>query len=90
MPTEASRVGREHVEAFVERPVATKSPATANNRYRALTSLFNFLLGFGEIPVSPIRKMKPPGVPDVSVPVLTEDDLRQLLRACCRPVRVAR
>jgi len=31
MPTEVARIRREHVETFVERLVATKSPATANN-----------------------------------------------------------
>ena len=30
------------------------------NRYRALTALFNFLVDFGEITVSPMAKMKPP------------------------------
>lgn len=82
MPTEASKIGREHVESFIEHLVATKAPATANNRYRALTSLFNFLVDFGEITESPMRKMHPPKVPDVPVPVLTEDQLRKLIAAC--------
>ena len=53
MPTEVAKIGREHVESFIERLVATKAPATANNRYRALTALFNFLVDFGEITDSP-------------------------------------
>ena len=82
MPTEVAKIGREHVESFIERLVATKAPATANNRYRALTALFNFLVDFGEITDSPMRKMKPPKVPDVPVPVLTEEQLRKLVQAC--------
>jgi site-specific recombinase XerD len=82
MPTEVAKVGREHVESFIERLVATKSPATANNRYRALTALFAFLVDFGEITVSPMAKMKPPAVPEVPVPVLSDDQLRRLLAAC--------
>ncbi len=82
MPTVATKISREHVEAFIERLVQTKAPATANNRYRALTALFNFLIDFGEITVSPMAKMKPPQVPDVPVPVITDDDLRRLLAAC--------
>jgi site-specific recombinase XerD len=82
MPTEVVKIGREHVEAFVERLVQTKAPATANNRYRALTALFNFLVDFGEITVSPMHTMKPPKVPDTPVPVLTDEDLRRLLLAC--------
>ena len=82
MPTEAAKIGRDHVESFIERLVQTKAPATANNRYRALTTLFNFLVDFGEISESPMRKMKPPAVPDVPVPVLTDDQLRRLIGAC--------
>jgi site-specific recombinase XerD len=82
MSTEVTKVGREQVESFVEHLVATKSPATANNRYRALTALFNFLVDFGEITESPMRKMKPPQVPDAPVPVLSEEQLRKLLAAC--------
>jgi site-specific recombinase XerD len=82
MPTEVAKIRREHVESFIERLVQTKAPATANNRYRSLTALFNFLVDFGEITASPMAKMKPPKVPDVPVPVLTDDDLVKLLKAC--------
>ena len=82
MPTQVAHIGREHVESFIEQLVCTKSPATANNRYRALAALFNFLVDFGEITDSPMRKMKPPEVPDVPVPVLTEEQLRKLVTAC--------
>lgn len=81
MPTAVAAVGRDHVEAFIERLVATRAPATANNRYRALTALFNFLVDFGEMTESPMTKMHPPKVPDVPVPVLSDDDLRRLLAA---------
>ena len=82
MSTEVAKIGRECVESFIERLVETKAPATANNRYRALTALFNFLVDFGEITDSPMRKMKPPHVPDVPVPVLTEEQLKKLVQAC--------
>jgi site-specific recombinase XerD len=84
MPTQVAKIGREHVESFVERLVETKSPATANNRYRSLTSLFNFLVDFGEITVSPMARMKPPKVPEVPVPVLTETQIKMLLATCER------
>ena len=60
----------------------TKSPATANNRYRALTALFAFLVDSGEITDSPMVKMKPPKVPEVPVPVLTEEQRKRLLATC--------
>ena len=82
MPTEVAKIGREHVESFIERLVATKSPATANNRYRAFTALFAFLVDFGEITDSPMAKMKPPKVPEVPVPVPTDAQLKRLLATC--------
>lgn len=82
MPTQVARIGREHVESFIERLVTTKAPATANNRYRALTALFNFLVDWGEITVSPMATMKPPKVPETPVPVITQDDLRRLIATC--------
>ncbi len=84
MPTEVAKIGREHVESFIERLVQTKSPATANNRYRALTSLFAFLVDFGEITESPMARMKPPKVPEVPVPVLSDEQLKKLLATCER------
>jgi len=78
MPTEAAHITREHVETFIEGLVATRAPATANNRYRALTALFRYLEDEGEVTVSPMAKMHPPKVPDVPVPVLTDDQIRKL------------
>ena len=82
MPTAVGNIRRDHIEAFIERLVLTKSPATANNRYRGLRALFNFLVEFGEITASPMARMKPPKVPEVPVAVLSDEDLRRLLAAC--------
>jgi site-specific recombinase XerD len=81
MPTEVSHIRREHVEAFIEKLVATKAPATAHNRYRALSSMFTFFIDFGEITESPMAKMKPPHVPEVPVPVLTDEQIKKLFAA---------
>jgi len=77
--TAVADIGPEHLESFMARLVETKAPATANNRYRALTGLFNFLVDFGEITESPMLKMKPPKVPELPVPVLSDGQLRRLL-----------
>ena len=63
MPTEVAKISREHVEAFIERLVQTKSPGDGEQPLQGLTALFNFLVDFGEITVSPMAKMKPPGCP---------------------------
>ncbi len=82
MPTAAAKVRREHIEAFMEELLAKWRPATANNRYRALAQLFRWLEEEGEIRQSPMTRMSPPKVPETPVPVVGEEELRSLLKAC--------
>ena len=82
MPTAAPKVRREHIEAFMEELLAKWQPATANNRYRALAQLFRWLEAEGEIRQSPMTRMSPPKVPETPVPVIGEEELRSLLKAC--------
>lgn len=82
MPTEAHAITREHVEAFVVHLLDTRSPSTANNRYRALQQLFKWLAEEGEIPSSPMANMSPPKLDVPEVPVMAEADLRALVAAC--------
>ena len=79
MPIEATKVRREHIEAYLEDQVARWKPATANQRYRSLMQLFKYLVEEGEVRESPMARMKPPKVAEVPVPVLPEDDLKRLL-----------
>jgi site-specific recombinase XerD len=86
MPTEAAKVRREHVEAFIENLLDLHSPATANNRYRGLQQFFGWLLDEGEITDNPMARMKPPKIPDEeAVSVLSPDELRALLKVCEGP-----
>jgi site-specific recombinase XerD len=78
----ASELRRRDVEAFIAHLLAKWKPATAANRYRALQSFFAYLVDEDELAVSPMAKMRPPTVPDVPVPVVSNDDLRRLVRAC--------
>lgn len=81
MPTEVSKIRREHVEAFIIDQLERWKPATANNRYRSLAQLFKWLEEEGEIRTSPMAKMHPPKVPEQQMPVLSDDDLH-VLKAC--------
>ncbi len=85
MPMQVAAIRREHVEAFLERLIATRKPATANNRYRGLQAFFRFLVDDGEIPGSPMDRMRPPKVPDTPPRVLTDTELRAILAACDGP-----
>lgn len=82
MPTTASSIRREHVEAFLADLLTRVKPATANNRFRGLQQLFKWLEEEGEVPSNPMARMQPPRVPDVPVEVLSDDQLKCLLKAC--------
>ena len=82
MPTAVEHIAREHVEAFIVMLLETRKPATASNRYRALQQFFRFLVDEGELPHSPMERMRPPFVPEEPPPVISDDSLRRLLRAC--------
>ncbi len=82
MPTDAAKVRREHVEAFIEDVLSRCRPATASNRYRALARFFAYLVEEGEVTESPHG-------PDETAPRsrragarLGEDELRRLVGAC--------
>lgn len=82
MPTEPGAIRREHVEAFIADQVARWRPNTARNRYLALQRFFAWLADEGLIDASPMARTRPPRVPDEPVPLLADDVVRALLRAC--------
>lgn len=82
MPAEAVNIRREHVEAFLEHLLATRSASTAKTRHGGLAVFFNWLVEDGELPESPMAKVRAPAVPEQPVPVLTDDQVRALLRVC--------
>jgi site-specific recombinase XerD len=82
MPIDPGAVRREHVEAFVADQVARWRPNTARNRYLALKRFFDWLAAEGLIEASPMARTRPPRVPEEPVPLVTDDAVRALLRAC--------
>jgi site-specific recombinase XerD len=82
MPTMVSSIAREHVETFMADQLARHQPNTAASRYRGLRRFFGWLLEEGEITMSPMARMRSPKVPETPAPVLTEDQLKRLLKAC--------
>jgi len=83
MPTAASAITREHIETYMAAMVDTVKPATVAKHYRSLQQLWRWLVDDGEIPASPMARMRPPVVPEQPVPVLTKSDLMR----CSRPAR---
>lgn len=82
MPSDPSKITREHVETFLGEFAATHMPATVQTRYKCLRLFFTFLLEEGEITKHPMANMKPPSIPETPVPVFSVADLEALLKTC--------
>jgi site-specific recombinase XerD len=75
-------IERGYVEAFVADMLKKWKPATAANRYRALQAFFKWAQSEDEIETSPMAAMKPPTVPETPPDVITDEQLRRLLKTC--------
>jgi site-specific recombinase XerC len=75
-------VKRADIRDFIADQLERWKPATALNRYRSLQAFFKWCVAEGELERSPMVGMKPPQLPDEPPPVLTDDQLRRLLRSC--------
>lgn len=82
MPTKVSALSREHIEAFIADTLERFKPATAAKKYRSLQQFFKWLVEEGELTATPMRNMRPPHVPEQPVPILSEKDLKAIIKSC--------
>jgi site-specific recombinase XerD len=83
LPTDPAELKREHVRNFIAHLAERgASPATCRSRFSALRAFFGFLVREEEIEASPMTGMTAPKVDEQAPEVLTEDELRALLKAC--------
>ena len=85
MPQTVTTIAREHVESFITDQLVRWTPGTAKARYQAVRGFFNWLIEEGELAASPMIRMKAPTVPEAPPDVLTEDQLKRLLKTCDGP-----
>lgn len=76
------QVRKSDCEAFLIAVMERTSATTAKTRHTGMSRFFSFLLDEEEIVRSPMEKVRPPAVPEVPVPVLSDDELRTLFRSC--------
>ena len=83
MPTDVAAITREHIEAWLAQMLdAAKAAATVARHYRNLQQLWRWLVDDGEVPASPMARMRPPAVPEQPVPLIAEADLAKLVAVC--------
>jgi site-specific recombinase XerD len=85
MPREVAAITREHVEAWLDDLLGRRSPATALAYFKGAQQFFRWADEEGEVPHSPMFKMRPPRVPENPPPVLDRARVRAVLEACAGP-----
>ncbi|SFT80406.1 Site-specific recombinase XerD [Geodermatophilus amargosae] len=70
---------RTYVVSLSERELR---PTTVASYFQGLQSFYKWLLAEGEIDKDPMKALNAPRVPEVPVPVLTDDQVRDLLSGC--------
>ncbi len=87
IPTDPRKVKREHLTGWMLH--LQRAPKlggrglgaqTALQRYQSVRQFFKFLEESADIKESPMAKMKPPRVPEKLVPVISDQDVKQLFR----------
>lgn len=88
MPTEVESITREHAEAWLDALKARGSaPATRQGRLAALKSFFNFLVREDYLPRSPVEKVQGIRQPERLTPIMTDDEIEAMRRACRGDIR---
>jgi len=82
-PTRVGEVKRQHVEAYLleRREVDHVKPATLSVEFRALQQFWKWAVDEDEVAASPMARMDAVTVPEVPVPVVSDEDVRKLLKA---------
>ncbi len=80
-PTSIDCIGREHVESFIADQLARWKPKTARIRYGNLQQFFKWCVEEGEITETPMKNVRPPSVPEVPVPIISDDHLRRIFKS---------
>lgn len=62
-----------------------KAPGTVRTRWKGMHRFCGWLVAEGELSEHPMRGIAVPTVPDKPVPVLSDEDLAKLIRACAGP-----
>jgi integrase len=83
----AARDPQEHIEAWLgDLRDHGKAKATISAYYRSSQPVFRWAIEEGFLTESPLRYIARPKVPDQPVPILTDDQIRALLKTADGPV----
>lgn len=75
-------IQRGWIEGWLAAIAETSSAATVSNRFRALRQFCKWLVAEGEVKKDPMAGLSQPIVPEQPVPVLSDADVKALLKTC--------
>ena len=79
-PTNVGEITPDHIRGFQAHLLETRSASTAANRHRALQRFFGWLMDEDELESNPMKNVKAPEIPEQSIPVLSDDQLKRLFK----------
>lgn len=80
--TTLDQLNRDNIRCWLAEMAETNKASTVSVRFAGLRRFCRWLVAEGEIDVSPMLGLSPPKIAETPVPILTDDDLTALLRAC--------
>jgi site-specific recombinase XerC len=80
-PVTSTSLTRPVLVEYLAHSAETVAAGTALTRFKHLRAFCSFLAAEGDLRTSPMAGLKPPEVPEQPVPVLTDDDLKALIKA---------
>lgn len=84
-PTRADQITRDTIREWLTELDARNKPSTVATRYKGLAVFFKWCVAEGELQASPMDNVRPPAIPEDPARVLTDDEIRRLLKATSGP-----
>lgn len=81
-PTGVAEVQKTHLREFIASVLEQQKSSTANTKFYAIKTFFNFLLEDEEIRWHPMDGMSAPPAPAPEVPVISDEDIAAMLKTC--------
>ena len=82
MPVDVAAITREHIQEFLTDLRRRLKPSSVNTRFRSLQQFFQWLVEEGEIPVTPMTRMKQPTFDVEPSDSLSDTQVQKLLKVC--------
>jgi site-specific recombinase XerD len=81
-PITLDQLTRDQIRSWLAELAEDHSPATVRTRWKGLHRFCGWLVVEGELTANPMIGMEAPAIPPRPVPILTDDELTALLKAC--------